>query len=174
MKCRSNKTKEGYIIQPNREESSSNAVSVDRRAGGFIRMLAFFYDLVVLAMVLFMFGAASTLWMMVSTDSPFISDPVGTREFIFENEFHLYLINWVVLGSVFLFYQYIYPMFKRQTIGMQITDITIVDEHERKISKIKYVQRELLKILLCPGFFFSFGKDKRALYDKLSNTYLMK
>ncbi|WP_280770815.1 RDD family protein [Salipaludibacillus daqingensis] len=154
--------------------SNIKPVEINRNAGGFIRLLALFYDIVVLSMVLFMVGAFTTLWMMVSTDSPFIADPIRTRDYIFNNEFHLYFINWLILGTVFIIYQYIYPMFKRQTFGMMFTDLTVVDENEQHVTKRKYFQRELLKIVLFPTFFLSFTKGRRPLYDKWSKTYLKK
>ncbi len=146
----------------------------DLRAGGWIRLLALFYDIALLGMFLFMFAGATTLWMMISTETPYIGDPMRARQYILENEFHLFIINWVILGAVFIFYQYLYPCLKRQTFGMLFTDLTLVDENRQKITKLHYLKRECLKIVLFPTFFLAFGKERRTFYDKLSKTYLMK
>ncbi|MBP3950810.1 RDD family protein [Bacillus suaedae] len=149
-------------------------VEVKLRAGGWIRLIALFYDLAVLAMFLFMFAGGTTLWMMISTDTPFIGNPELAREYIMEHEPHLFIINWIILGIVFLFYQYVYPTFKRQTFGMLFTDLTVVNEQCKEITKSQYIKRELLKLILFPTFFLAFGTEKRTLYEKYSNTYLLK
>lgn len=146
----------------------------DLRAGGWIRLLSFFYDIAILGMFLFMVGGFTTLWMMISTDSPFMADPARAREYILENEFHLYVINWVIIGVAFLAYQFLYPSLKRQTFGMMFTDLTLIDENRNKVTKGQFFKREVLKILLFPTFIISFGKERRTLYDKLTKTYLMK
>lgn len=146
----------------------------DLRAGGWIRIVAFFYDLATLGMFMFMFAGATTLWMMIATDTSFIGDPMRARQEIIENEFHLFLINWIVLGVVFLIYQFIYPAYKRQTFGMMFTDLVLVDENRKEVTKLHYLKRECFKLLLFPTFIFAFGKQRRPLYDRLSKTYLMK
>ncbi|WP_416150423.1 RDD family protein [Salipaludibacillus sp. HK11] len=160
--------------QAQEEENLAEPVAKGRRAGPYIRLLALFYDLVAIAIVLFVVGQVTTLWMMVSTESPFIGDPQRTRAYIFENEFHLLLINWVILGVTFIFIQYIYPLFKRQTFGMLFTNLTVADEYEQDVTKAMYIKRELFKIILFPTYIMSFSKNRRPLYEKFSNTYLLK
>lgn len=144
------------------------------RAGGWIRSIALFYDLVILTMVLYMTSALTTIWMMTTTNSLFIGDPERARQDIWENEPHLFIINYAILGAVFLIYQVIYPAFKRRSIGMMIADLTLVDEQRQELTKWHYVKRECWKLLLFPTFFLSFWKNRRTLYDKMSKTYLMK
>ncbi|WP_026672112.1 RDD family protein [Alkalihalobacterium bogoriense] len=146
----------------------------DLRAGGIIRTIALFYDAVILGMVLYMVAGGTTLWIMTNTETLFIGNPERARQDILENEPHLFIINYVILGSIFLIYQFIYPMFKKQTFGMMIADLTLVDENRQPLTKRHYLKRECLKLVLFPTYFMSFGKERRTLYDKLTNTYLMK
>ncbi|WNF37937.1 RDD family protein [Bacillaceae bacterium IKA-2] len=146
----------------------------DLRAGGWIRILAMIYDITVLGMFLIMFGGATTLWMLTKTETSFIGDPMRARQDIMANEPHLLIINYIILISVFLFCQIIYPAIKKQTFGMMITDLTLVDEDRKELTFWQYVKRECWKILLFPTFVLSFIKERRPLYDKMSKSYLMK
>lgn len=146
----------------------------DLRAGGWIRLLAAFYDFVIIGIFIAIFGGASTIWMLITTESPYIGDPVMTRQYILENEIHLIIITWSIIFVVIVFLQLFYSTWKKQSFGMTIVDLALCDENTGDITRMQYFKRELWKIILFPTFFMSFGRDRRTLYDKLSKTYLMK
>lgn len=152
--------------------------------GMFHRILAFFFDMVALAITLMIVGSITTGWMVVQSNAPAAegSDAVGTvsaenltaiREYIMEHEFHLMVINWIVLAGVVLLMQYIFPMFKRKTIGMKILGLYLKDENAQEITKTQYIKREFYKLILFPTMFLMRGKEKRALYDRKAKVYLL-
>ncbi|OIJ11621.1 hypothetical protein BKP35_11825 [Anaerobacillus arseniciselenatis] len=140
-------------------------------ATAFNRSCAFFYDMVVLVVVLVMTSVVTTWWMGHQSNAPHSLEGVQLREYILEHEFHLFVINWIVLATVGILFQFIFPMMKRKTIGMRMVGLYLKDEHAKDISKGTYLKRECLKLVLFPTMFI---KGKRPLYDRLTKTYLLK
>ncbi|RXJ02405.1 hypothetical protein DS745_06790 [Anaerobacillus alkaliphilus] len=143
------------------------------QASFFSRLLAIFYDLITLAVVLIISGILMTWWMFHQSNAPDTSNLFYIREYIWEHEFHLFVINWIVLGIVAIVVQYIIPMFSKQTVGMKMVGLYLRDENANEISKSQYAKREMLKVFLFPTIFFSFKKGKRPLYDQYSKTFLL-
>ncbi|QOY36697.1 RDD family protein [Anaerobacillus isosaccharinicus] len=144
------------------------------QAGLFSRLVALFYDLMTLAITLLIVGTLTTRWMYGQTNAPELNDMVMIREYILEHEFHLFVINWVVLATVAILIQYVFPMFSKQTVGMKMVGLYLRDENAIEISKVQYVKRELMKLYLFPTLFLSLKKGKRPLYDEKSKSYLLK
>ncbi|OIJ15490.1 hypothetical protein BKP35_00400 [Anaerobacillus arseniciselenatis] len=154
-------------------------------AGIVSRLVAFFYDLVALVVTFIVVGNVMTMWLVVQSNSPMTEDvsPMGAlsgvnltelRAYIYEHEFHLMVINWIVIVLALLLIQYIFPMFKRQTIGMKILGLYLKDEKAQDITKKQYLKRELFKLIMFPTIFQMFGKEKRPLYDRRAKVYLLK
>ncbi len=143
------------------------------QASFFSRLLAIFFDLITLAVVLIISGIVMTWWMFQQSNAPDTSNLVYIREYIWEHEFHLFVVNWIMLGIVALVVQYIIPMFSKQTVGMKIVGLYLRDEQAKEISKTQYLKRELLKLCLFPTIFYSLKKGKQPLYDRFSKIYLL-
>lgn len=144
-----------------------------QRAGGWIRLWAGFFDFIFLALIMIVAGALTTSWMFVQSESP--SDNIEyIRHYIWENEFHLYVINWIVLLAVFLLVHFIYALKEKRTIGMIMVDLYVYNERAEKPSATQFLLRELLKYILFPFFLMSFLYTRRTLYDKWTKTYLIK
>ncbi|MFC0560472.1 RDD family protein [Halalkalibacter alkalisediminis] len=144
-----------------------------QRAGGWMRLWAGLFDFIFLALIMIITAAITTSWMFVQSESP--SDNIEyIRHYIWENEFHLYIINWIVLLVVFFTVHLIYSVREKRTIGMIIVDLYVYNERAEKPSAAQFFIREMLKYLLFPFFLTSFASSRRTLYDKITNTYLVK
>ncbi|ARK28596.1 RDD family protein [Halalkalibacter krulwichiae] len=144
-----------------------------QRAGGWIRLVAGFFDFIFLALVMIVTSTITTFWMVVQSEAP--SDNIEfIRRYMWEREFHLYVINWLVLLFVFLLIHFIYALRGKRTVGMRIVDVYVYNEKAEKPTVIQFFKREMLKYLLLPSFFMSFAAQRRPLYDKWSKTYLVK
>jgi uncharacterized RDD family membrane protein YckC len=155
------------------EKWINRLLTEDQRADGWIRIWAGFFDFIFLALILIVTSAITTFWMIVQSEAP--SDNIEfIRRYIWEHEFHLFLINWGVTLSVFIFIHIIYALKDKRSIGMKIVDLYVYNEKAEKPSGVQFFIREMLKYLLFPFFFMSFGSDRRTLYDKLTKTYLVK
>jgi uncharacterized RDD family membrane protein YckC len=139
-------------------------------AGLFHRLISFIYDIVVIVFVWFVSGIITSFWMLKQSDAPSINLQ-DIHSYIWENEFHLYLISWVVQIFFVLLFHYVIPMFKRQTIGMSMVGLYLQNKEAKKVSKRQYIKRECLKLFLFPTLFVN---PKRPLYDRLTKTYLLK
>ncbi len=138
------------------------------------RILSFFYDVVVLVVALTIVGSITTWWMFSQTNAPDMTNMNLVREYMWENEFHLFVINWIVLAVVAILIQYVYPAFsKQQTVGMMMTGLYLRDENAKKIDKRQYLKRELMKLYLFPTVLLTL-RGERPLYDEKSKTYLLK
>lgn len=144
------------------------------QAGLFSRLVALFYDLMTLAVALLIVGTLTTRWMYGQTNAPELNNMVLIREYIWEHEFHLFVINWAVLGAIAILIQYVFPMFSKQTVGMKLVGLYLRDENAEEISKGQYIKREIMKLYLFPTLFFSIKNGKRPLYDEKSKSYLLK
>ncbi|MDT8862694.1 RDD family protein [Alkalihalobacillus sp. MEB130] len=145
----------------------------EQRAGGWIRLIAAFFDFVFLALILIVTSAITTFWMIVQSEAP--SDNIEfIRRYMWENEFHLYVINWIVILMVFVTVHLLYAIKGKRTIGMKIVDLYVYNEKAEKPTGGQFFMREMLKYVLFPFFIMSFGKGRRTLYDKWTKTYLVK
>lgn len=144
------------------------------QAGLFSRLVALFYDLVTLTVALLIVGTLTTRWMYGQTNAPELNNMVIIRQYIWEHEFHLFVINWVVLATIAILIQYIFPTFSKQTVGMKMVGLYLRDENAKEISKSQYLKRELMKLYLFPTLFLSLKKGKRPLFDEKSKSYLLK
>lgn len=144
------------------------------QAGLVSRLVGLFYDLMTLAIALLIVGTLTTRWMYGQTNAPELNDMVLIREYIWKHEFHLFIINWIILAIVAILIQYIFPTFSKQTVGMKMVGLYLRDENAKEISKSQYLKRELMKLYLFPTLFLSLKKGKRPLYDEKSKSYLLK
>ena len=161
------------VNEQTEEKWVKRLLDTQQRAGGWIRMWAGFFDFIFLTLIMIVTAAVTTSWMFVQSQSP--SDNIDyIRQYIWENEFHLYVINWIVLLIVFLTVHFIYAVRDKRTIGMIIVDLYVYNERAEKPNAGQFFIRELLKYLLFPFFLMSFSSSRRTLYDKITNTYLVK
>ncbi|MCT8136654.1 RDD family protein [Anaerobacillus sp. CMMVII] len=143
-------------------------------AGFGTRMIGMFYDLITLSVAIIVVGTITTRWMFGQTNAPDVNNIELVRQYMWEHEMHLFVINWLVLATVAILIQYVLPTFSRQTVGMKMLGLYLRDEHAKEISKKQYLKRELMKLYLFPTILFSIGNRKRPLYDEKSKTYLLK
>lgn len=139
----------------------------------FTRLLAMFFDMITLFIALVTTGIFTTIWMIAQSNAPNSENMTFIRQYIWEHEFHLFVINWILLGIVALSIQYIFPMFSKQTVGMMILGLYLRDEEAKEITKRRYLMREFLKLFLFPTLFLALIKRERPLYDQKSGTYLL-
>ncbi|KHF39086.1 RDD family protein [Halalkalibacter okhensis] len=145
----------------------------EQRAGGWIRLVAGFFDFIFLSLILILISAMTTFWMVVQSEAP--SDNIlFIRQYMWENEFHLYVINWIVIFLVFLSIHVLYAFRGKRTIGMKMVDLYVYNEEAEKPSGMQFFGREMLKYVLFPFFLMSFGRNRRTLYDRWTKTYLVK
>jgi uncharacterized RDD family membrane protein YckC len=92
-------------------------------------------------------------------------------------------ISWIIYGLLFVATYYVYSLFFlgsiNQTIGMMITDLRIVDAHEKRP-----LMRQILKRVssFLPSLFFLgfglvwgiFDRGSRCLHDRLSGTHVVR
>jgi uncharacterized RDD family membrane protein YckC len=145
----------------------------EQRASGWFRLAAGFFDFIFLSLILITTSTITTFWMVVQSEAP-SDNIVFIRKYMWENEFHLYLINWTVIFIVFLMIHVLYAFKGKRTIGMRIVDLYVYNEDAEKPSGLQFFCREMLKYLLFPFFLMSFGRKRRTLYDKWTKTYLVK
>ncbi|MDQ0255806.1 putative RDD family membrane protein YckC [Evansella vedderi] len=143
-------------------------------AGFSQRVIAFFYDMFSLLVVLCLVGSVSTWWVVSRSNAPDDATLTQLMDYIYEYEFHLVIINTVVLSLTAIVFHFILPAFKRQTIGMKMVGLYLLDENANEITKGQYLKRELLKLVLFPTLFMLLiGKGKRPLYDRMTGVYLL-
>ncbi|MFN7251377.1 MAG: RDD family protein [Anaerobacillus sp.] len=143
-------------------------------AGFWTRIIGVFYDIITLSVALVVVGTITTRWMFGQTQAPDLNDMVLVRQYMWEHEIHLFVINWLVLATVAILIQFVFPTISRQTVGMKMLGLYLRDEHAKEISKRQYLKRELMKLYLFPTIVFSLQNRKRPLYDEKSKTYLLK
>jgi hypothetical protein len=105
------------------------------QAGFFPRVVGLFFDLITLLVTLIIFGVITTWWMYKQSNAPDLNDMVLVREYIWEHEFHLFVISWIVLAIVAILTQYVFPMFARQTVGMKMVGLHLRDENAKEVTK---------------------------------------
>lgn len=143
-------------------------------ANGFQRVAAFFYDMFSLLIVVSIFGAVST-WVVVSrSNAPADAGIPELMDYIYANEFHLVVYNTIFLTIVAIVFHFVLPTMSRQTVGMKMMGLYLLDEDAEQITKTQYLKRELYKIILFPTLVMVIiGKAKRPLYDRKTGTYLL-
>ncbi|WP_100372188.1 RDD family protein [Bacillus sp. FJAT-45037] len=145
----------------------------DELASGWYRLLAAFYDFLFLGLVMVIASAATTSWLMVRSESPH-TDVEGFTRYLYAHEFHLLVINWLVLAAVFVMTHILYVIRARRSFGMMIVDLHVYNEEAEKPSAWRLLGRETLKYLLFPFVLVTFFKKERPLYEKITKTYLVK
>jgi uncharacterized RDD family membrane protein YckC len=145
------------------------------RAGWGSRVISFIYDLIYLFLIMFFVSAFTTLWMMMIAQPPEDIELWEIRQYFKDNFPHLLLIDQIIKGVMFIAYFFIVPLISRdhRTIGMVTLGVSLMNDQGEDISRSQYLQRELIKWFVFPGFFLVFGAEKRTLHDKLSNTYMV-
>ncbi|ERN54656.1 RDD family protein [Alkalihalophilus marmarensis] len=145
----------------------------DELASGWYRILAGFYDFLFLSVVLLLASAGTTSWLMVISESPHY-DAEGFSRYLYQNEFHLLLINWGILAVIFIFVHFLYVFRAGRSFGMMIVDLHVYNEEAEKPSRLQLLSREFLKYILFPFVIITFFKKERPLYERITKTYLVK
>ncbi len=161
----------GVIVMELNEKWIEKLTATQYRATPFSRILSFIYDLFAMFFIWLIVGTITTLWMVVTSNSP-DDDLAYIRAYILEFEPHLFYTAIAIQVFFLLVYAFIIPLTfqTHRTIGMMIAGIKYLDIKASEISKFTFLKRELLKWILFPGFILSVTKDKQSLADKLTNT----
>ncbi|RXJ00404.1 hypothetical protein DS745_12815 [Anaerobacillus alkaliphilus] len=136
------------------------------RASFSMRFLSFCYDMLGLFLLWLLIYSVITGWLVISAEvSPF------DYSYLREHKPHLL---YLALGWVTFFYIFIFPLInaERQTMGMMLIGLKIVDENAEKLTRVGFLKRECLKWVLFPGFFLTLTSEKQSLADKLSKTFI--
>ena len=128
-------------------------------AGFFRRMVALFYDLILIIALCVGFTLLITYALNTEVESPL-----------------MYLV-FLALGVGF--YCYFWKKNTGQTLGMQVWKVRLAQENKSDISLIRMIYRCFLGLIFTLLFGMNylpmlFRKDKKTLNDLLSKTFLMK
>lgn len=128
-------------------------------AGFFRRMVALFYDLILIIALCVGFTLLITFALNTEVESPL-----------------MYLV-FLALGVGF--YCYFWKKNTGQTLGMQVWKVRLAQENKSDISLIRMIYRCFLGLIFTLLFGMNylpmlFRKDKKTLNDLLSKTFLMK
>ena len=128
-------------------------------AGFFRRMVALFYDLILIIALCVGLTLLITYALNTEVESP--------------------LMYLAFLALSIGFYCYFWKQNKGQTLGMQVWKVRLVQENMSDISLIRMIYRCLLGLVFSLLFGLNylpmlFRKDKKTLNDILSKTFLIK
>jgi uncharacterized RDD family membrane protein YckC len=128
-------------------------------AGFFRRMVALFYDLILIIALCVGLTLLITYALNTEVESPL-----------------MYLV-FLALGVGF--YSYFWKKNKGQTLGMQVWKVRLAQENNLDISLMRMIYRCLLGLVFSLLFGLNylpmlFRKDKKTLNDILSKTFLVK
>jgi len=128
-------------------------------AGFFRRMVALFYDLILIIALCVGLTLLTTYALNTEVESPL-----------------MYLV-FLALGVGF--YCYFWKKNTGQTLGMQVWKVRLAQENKSDISLIRMIYRCFLGLIFTLLFGMNylpmlFRKDKKTLNDLLSKTFLMK
>jgi uncharacterized RDD family membrane protein YckC len=145
------------------------------RAGWGSRIISFLYDLIYLFLIMFFISALTTLWMLMTAQPPEGIQLWEIRQFFKDNFPHLLLIDQIIKGITFIAYFFLIPLLGQdhRTFGMVTLGVSLMNDKGGSVSRLQYLLREFYKWILFPGFFLVFGKEKQALHDKLTKTYMV-
>jgi uncharacterized RDD family membrane protein YckC len=145
------------------------------RAGWGSRVTSFLYDLIYLFVIMFFISALTTLWMIITAQPPEAIELWEIRQYLKDNFPELLLIDQIIKGVIFIAYFFLIPLLgdDHRTFGMVTLGVSLMNAQGEGVSRIQYLRREFYKWTLFPGFFLVFGKEKRTLHDKLTETYMV-
>lgn len=145
------------------------------RAGWLPRTISFFYDLVFLSLLLFIASAITTIWMMATADPPKDIDLLEIRQYFLDHHPQLLLIDQIIKVFIGITYFFFIPLLgnDHRTFGMVAMGISLMNEQGESVTRKEYLLRECLRWVIFPGFIYAFSKEKRALHDRWTKTYVV-
>lgn len=144
------------------------------RASWLARLVCFLYDCIYLFLIIFLTSVFTTIWMLISAQPPYDLELFEIRQYLLDNHPEMFVIDRIIKVIVAILY-FLVPAFTRnpRTLGMVSFGVSLMNDQGDDISAKQYLKRECLRWLLFPGFFLALGPEKRALHDRLTNTYVV-
>lgn len=145
------------------------------RASWSARLVCFFYDCLYVFLILFLASVFTTIWMLIVANPPYDLHISEYRQYFLEHHPQMFVVDRIIKAILILLYFLVIPAMKKdpRTLGMASFGVSIMGSRGEEITGKQYLKRELLRWLLFPGFILAFGPERRALHDRLTNTYVV-